>query len=80
MNGDIASRLRYSVDKDEAIRTYKRVLRLVHQYMRRNLDDETLVAAGGGMMTWGELRQHIQESLKLRLRKARISKEFPAEE
>jgi hypothetical protein len=63
------SRLRYSVDQVEAIRTYKRVLRLVHQYMRRNLDDGTLVAAGGGLMTWGELRQHIQESLKLRVQR-----------
>ncbi len=62
------SRLRYSVDKDEAVRTYKRVLRLVNRYMRRNLDDGTLVAVDGGLMTWGELRQHIQESLKLRIK------------
>lgn len=50
----------------EAIAAYKRVLRLVNNYMLRNLDDETLVAAGGGMMTWGELRHHIKCALAIR--------------
>lgn len=61
-------KLRTSVDKKEAIRIYRRVLRLVHQYIKANTDSETLLAAGGGIMTWRELRQHIKESLALRVR------------
>lgn len=56
------------VSTKEGIAAYRRVLRLVHSYMRQNLDDETLVAAGGGMLTWGELRHHIKCALGMRVR------------
>lgn len=65
------SKLRHSVTQNEAIQNYKRVLRLVNLYMRLNLDDSTLVTASGGILTWGELRQLIGESLKLRVRRAK---------
>lgn len=57
----------WTLPATEVIATQKRVLRLVHQYMKANLDDGTLAAAGGGMMTWGELRQHIQEAIRLKV-------------
>lgn len=57
----------WTLPEKEVISIQKRVLRLLHQYMRRNLNDGTLVMAGGGMMTWGELRQHVREAANLKV-------------
>jgi len=59
----------WTLPASEVIRVQKRVLRLVHKYMRRNLADSTLVAADGGMMTWGDLRQNIKQAAALRVKK-----------
>ncbi len=56
-----------AVTKREAIRVYRRVLKLVDLYMKRNLSDTVLVCGGNGMMTWGEVRNHIRQSLKLKV-------------
>ena len=53
-------------NKDKAVR---RVLRLVDGYLSTRDQDE-LVAWNGGMMTWGELRQHVNGALML-MRKQR---------
>jgi hypothetical protein len=42
----------------------KRVLRLVEGYLA-TLPQDTLAAYDGGMMTWGELRKHVEAALKL---------------
>ena len=55
------------VKAQEAIAAYRRVLRLVNSYMWRNLDSEMLVAATGGLMTWGEIRHHVQCALAMRV-------------
>ena len=66
--GENLIRLRQTVKKDDAIAAYRRVLRLIHLYMRRNLNDTTLVIGGAGMMTWGELRHHIKCALAMRIK------------
>lgn len=45
-------------------RGVRRVLRLVDGYLS-TLDQDTLTAWGGGMMTWGELRQHVKAAAKV---------------
>jgi hypothetical protein len=59
----------WTLPAKEVIETQKRVLRLLHKYMRANLDDRTLVAAGGGLMTWGELRMHVREAAALKVKR-----------
>lgn len=42
----------------------RRVLILVNGYMS-TLPQDTLTAWDGGMMTWGELRQHVKAAMKI---------------
>jgi len=49
----------------EAVDTYRRVLRMVNSYLGKQKQD-LLVTDGRGLMTWGEIRLHIRESLALR--------------
>lgn len=44
---------------------YRRVLRLVNSYLKRQRAD-LLVTDGRGLMTWGEIRYHITAALGLR--------------
>ena len=48
----------------EAVNAYRRVLRLVNVYLRKQRQD-LLVTDGRGFQTWGEIRSHIQGSLSL---------------
>ena len=48
----------------EAVNAYRRVLRLVNVYLRKQRQD-LLVTDGRGYQTWGEIRSHIQGSLSL---------------
>lgn len=54
----------WRVSEREAIAIYKRVLRMTDKYLAKQKAD-LLVTDGRGLMTWAEVRQHIQESLKL---------------
>ncbi len=45
------------------IAAVKRVLRLVDGYA--STDEDRLLAYKGGVMTWKELRRHIQAAIKL---------------
>jgi len=63
----------WTLPENEVIIVQKRVLRLLHQYMKANLSDSTLVSAGGGLMTWGELRQHVKQAIALKIKKKRQS-------
>lgn len=54
----------WRVSEREAIRIYKRVLRLTDRYLAKQKAD-LLVTDGRGLMTWAEIRQHIRESLML---------------
>ena len=49
----------------EAIASYRRVLRLVDRYIRKEKAD-LLITDGKGLMTWGEIRFHIKEVLGLK--------------
>lgn len=42
----------------------RRVLKLVDGYLSTQ-DQNLLLAWDGGMMTWGEIRQHVQMAIKL---------------
>lgn len=42
----------------------RRVLRLVDGYLSTR-DQSELIAYDGGMMTWGELRQHVKAALNI---------------
>jgi hypothetical protein len=48
----------------EAVDAYRRVLRLVNTYLGKQRQD-LLVTDGRELMTWGEIRIHIRESLSL---------------
>lgn len=48
----------------EAVDAYRRVLRLVDGYLRKE-KQSLLVTDGRGLMTWGEIRLHIREALAL---------------
>jgi hypothetical protein len=56
----------WHVSQQQALVIYKRVLRLVDKYLARQKQD-LLVTDGRGLMTWKEIRSHIQESLKLKI-------------
>jgi hypothetical protein len=59
----------------DVIKIQRRVLRLVDKYLAEQDKDE-LVGADGGLMTWGELRQHIEVATKyLRVRERPAVKE-----
>ena len=62
---------RWILPIEEVVTIQRRVLRLIHAYMRANLADSTLAGANGGMMTWGELRQHVREAANLKVSRAR---------
>lgn len=48
----------------EQVLAYRRVLRLVNAYLGRQKQD-LLVTDGRGLMTWGEIRYHVREALRL---------------
>ena len=48
----------------EAIAAYRRVLKLTRSYIWRQRQD-LLVTDGRGIMTWGEIRRHITEAIRL---------------
>lgn len=58
---------RTRVSAKDGIAAYRRVLKLVDLYIGKNCDEETLLAANGGLLTWAELRFHIQSALALRM-------------
>jgi hypothetical protein len=43
----------------------RRALKLANDYLLANVSDDRLVAARGGMMTWGEIRQHLNAAQSL---------------
>lgn len=53
----------YQVSAMEALRIQRRVLRLADGYLAKQ-KQELLVTDGSGLMTWGDIRQHIQACLK----------------
>jgi hypothetical protein len=67
------SRLRYSVSRKQAIAVYRRVLRLANAYIGRQRQS-LLVTDGRALMTWGEIRLHIRESLSLKIKEDRCRK------
>jgi hypothetical protein len=48
----------------EAVAAYRRVLRLVNGYLKKERQS-LLVTDGRGLMTWGEIRHHVQAALSL---------------
>lgn len=46
------------------MRAIERVLKLVDAYLEVQ-PQETLTSGAGGLMTWGELRQHVQGAKEL---------------
>lgn len=57
-----------SVSQKAVIRVLRRVLRLLDMYLAM-MPQDTLHAAGGGVMTIRELRQHIKFALLLRAKR-----------
>ena len=54
------------VSEREAVIVYRRVLRLADAYIKRQ-EQDMLITDGKGLMTWREIRQHIRESLALKI-------------
>ena len=58
-----------TISERDVVQVYRRVLRLTDRYLRRQKQD-LLITDGRSLMTWGEIRQHIRESLALKTRRA----------
>jgi hypothetical protein len=50
----------------EAILAYRRVLRLVNGYLGKQKQD-LLLTDGKGLMTWGEIRAHVNAALEMKV-------------
>jgi hypothetical protein len=59
----------WTLPAKEVIATQKRVLRLVDAYLRKEKQD-LLVTDGRGLMTWGEIRQHVKGAIALKVKRA----------
>lgn len=50
------------------MRAMRRVLRLVDGYLAKQ-DPNELTTDGRGLMTWGEIRQHVQAAAELKAKR-----------
>jgi len=58
----------WTMTAEEAIPVFRRVLRLANAYIRRQKQD-LLITDGRGLMTWGEVRSHIQACLGVKIKR-----------
>jgi hypothetical protein len=60
------ARKRIVCSNKEAVLAYRRVLRLVGSFIKKDKPLDTLTTNGQALMTWRELLFHIDESLNLK--------------
>ena len=64
--GDHLITKRPRVSAETAIQSYRRVLKLVNGYLKAERQG-LLATDGRGLMTWGEVRHHVQCALSMRV-------------
>jgi hypothetical protein len=61
---------RWIVERKQAIAAYRRVLKMVNGFLKVQKQD-LLVTDGRGLMTWKEIRYHINAVLRMKIKPER---------